>query len=78
LAVGTGRLDLAHVKVPAHLHERLSTAAGETSITRLKKAIGELEALGPECVPLAEALRQALREYDMERIQALLGALKPV
>jgi CheY-like chemotaxis protein len=68
---------LEKLRLPQGLRERLQAAAKEAGVTRLKKGIEELEALGAEGAALAETMRQAVREYDMEGILAMLKRMEP-
>ncbi len=68
-------LDLAAVRLPAELADRLSVAAELHSTTVLKACLDELRQLGGPAVPLADHLRQLLRGYDLVSISRILAGL---
>ncbi|MES2823596.1 MAG: CHASE domain-containing protein [Pseudomonadota bacterium] len=64
--------DYSQVMLPAHLHQRLLTAAELHSTTALKMCIEELLALDEGARAVAEKIRQHMRAYDMKAIGLLL------
>ncbi len=69
-------LDLTLIAIPKALLQSLVEAAEFQSLTQLKEALDELDALGEAEHRLAEHLRAQLRNYDMEAIMNLLSEIQ--
>ena len=69
-------LDLAQLRIPKRLHERLRSSAEFYSTTELKHCFSELETLGEPERYLASRFRELLQSYDMEAILSILAAIK--
>jgi CheY-like chemotaxis protein len=69
-------LDLAQIRIPKRLHERLRSSAEFYSTTELKQCLSELEKLGEHERYLASGFRELLQSYDMEAIMSILTAIK--
>ncbi|MFQ6043172.1 MAG: two-component regulator propeller domain-containing protein, partial [Candidatus Poribacteria bacterium] len=62
---------------PEALLERLKTAAEFHRVTKLERALNELDALGTEEHRLAERLREMIRNYDIEGVLDALSEVQP-
>jgi len=69
-------LDLAQLRIPKRLYERLTASAEFYSTTELKQCLQELEKLGEHERYLASRFRELLRSYDMEAMISILAAIK--
>ncbi|MBT4136311.1 MAG: response regulator [Candidatus Latescibacteria bacterium] len=69
-------LDWDAITVPSELLDKFFVSVDRHSITELRKAVGELEAIGEDMVPLGAHLRALVQEFDMEEIKAILEKLK--
>jgi CheY-like chemotaxis protein len=73
---GGAALDLARLRIPKRLHERLKSSAEFYSTTELKQCLSELEKLGELERILASRFRELLQSYDMEAILSILAVIK--
>jgi signal transduction histidine kinase/DNA-binding response OmpR family regulator len=69
-------LDLAQIRIPKRLYERLRSSAEFYSTTELKQCLCELEKLGERERYLASCFRELLQSYDMEAMVSILAAIK--
>jgi len=68
-------ISFADVVLPKELYERLKEAAEIASVTELTSYLKEIESLGEAGQRLAERMREAIRNYDMETILNILSDL---
>ena len=66
----TQTADIAAVRLPEALRERLLAAAQINALTEIEALIGELKRLGPAAQALADELEGLLSQYDTDGIAA--------
>jgi CheY-like chemotaxis protein len=71
-AVATQTADIAAVRLPEALRERLLAAAEINALTEIEALIGELKRFGPGAQALADELDGLLSQYDTDGIAARL------
>ncbi|MCP4751401.1 MAG: response regulator, partial [Proteobacteria bacterium] len=71
-AVVGEKRDFSNVKLPQELYQRLKESAELSLITEVKKAVREIDDLGPEMSNLVKALQDMLGSYETDNLVEFL------